>query len=625
MNNKFLQALYAQKKKTEQHNPLIAGSLGITINGEAVVEVADRPSYVYVQVRSSTAEVIEAFNQTVAPVYGLPIFIQWQGNRYVVVERDTMRYSQWLDSSAFLPRHASTHEFSGSAGDVVFVSQNQFLPLMPMPSGTLGNGSIAVNDYSLMTITGTFQYFPAQATANLTVWNPTSPTGAWMVLVSLDGLTGNLQYTVNSGTVFYNGITGTAEVLPYVPAVSDIGRYIPLAAVRLIQGTTRILWDNIYDVRPIYGASRTVSAGGGGGGGGTASVSGTGPLVFDEGIMLGTGTQFNFVGAGVTATISGTNIRVNIPGGGGAGGTGFLALDGSNSPVYGPVLFQNDAGGFGAGFHKEPIYIFASGSFMGMQIEKRWVPPSSNYQAGLYVANYDTRDETAFFYRRKVGDINPTVSISEDESHTGSPITFNPVLYVTRFNFSSRGNYTVPAVMVHLNNNVDSGGGFGIEDSSFTYRWRVNPTHTGTPFTVSYPFAGTTVAPYFSDTRNTLPTGSALQVWNHAGQTEYWMTKDGRFALNQVMVRERPTGGGSATHPTGSFSMGVVTLNAGTATARSTAVTDASRIFLTIQNGSGTNIGFPYVVDRAAGSGFTIMSSNLSDNSQVAWWVIEPV
>ena len=69
--------------------------------------------------------------------------------------------------------------------------------------------------------------------------------------------------------------------------------------------------------------------------------------------------------------------------------------------------------------------------------------------------------------------------------------------------------------------------------------------------------------------------------------------------------------------------MGVANLSGGAATVTTTAVTTASRIFLTVQNPSGT-VGTPYVWDRAAGTSFTIKSTSAADNSTVAWILIGP-
>lgn len=71
--------------------------------------------------------------------------------------------------------------------------------------------------------------------------------------------------------------------------------------------------------------------------------------------------------------------------------------------------------------------------------------------------------------------------------------------------------------------------------------------------------------------------------------------------------------------------LGVVTLTAGTATVNTTRVTANSRIFLTIQGGTLTNVGNPYVSARSVGTSFSITSTNGSDVSDVGWNIIEPV
>lgn len=70
--------------------------------------------------------------------------------------------------------------------------------------------------------------------------------------------------------------------------------------------------------------------------------------------------------------------------------------------------------------------------------------------------------------------------------------------------------------------------------------------------------------------------------------------------------------------------MGIATLSSGTITVNTTAVTATSRIFLTINGGTLTNVGTPYVSARSAGNSFTITSTNGSDASNVAWLIIEP-
>ena len=73
--------------------------------------------------------------------------------------------------------------------------------------------------------------------------------------------------------------------------------------------------------------------------------------------------------------------------------------------------------------------------------------------------------------------------------------------------------------------------------------------------------------------------------------------------------------------------MGLATLVAGAVTVATTVVTASSRIFLTV-NGVGVlaNLGSPYedTASRAAGTSFTIKSTNALDTSNIAWLLVEP-
>lgn len=68
---------------------------------------------------------------------------------------------------------------------------------------------------------------------------------------------------------------------------------------------------------------------------------------------------------------------------------------------------------------------------------------------------------------------------------------------------------------------------------------------------------------------------------------------------------------------------GVATLAAGTVTVADTSVTATSRIQLTTQAPGGT-AGFLVVSARVPGTSFTILSSNVADTSQVAYFITEP-
>jgi hypothetical protein len=262
-------ALEEQKKQNQQEVAQIAGLLGIPLSGQRRVEVPNRNSYVFVRLRSNTSEVIQAYNNQVAPAYDLPVIVERHGNKYIVAGVDSGRYeNNWASQSPFLPRHGNTHTFDlemGGGGDVVWVQSPQFVPSLVFPSGSVGGSNVIVHPYTIRNSDGTWRYVGNTGTSSLAPYRPTSPTGAIMALVYLNADTGNPQLLINSGSVFSNSITGSSHIVSYIPRITNPGRDIPLAAIRLITGTNVISWSNIYDVRQWLHTIPTGSAGGGGG------------------------------------------------------------------------------------------------------------------------------------------------------------------------------------------------------------------------------------------------------------------------------------------------------------------------------------------------------------------------
>lgn len=91
---------------------------------------------------------------------------------------------------------------------------------------------------------------------------------------------------------------------------------------------------------------------------------------------------------------------------------------------------------------------------------------------------------------------------------------------------------------------------------------------------------------------------------------------------NNVILRQ--VGAGFSIKEGTNATMGVATLSAGTVTVTNTTVTATSRIFLTVQGGTLTNVGSTYISARSAGTSFTISSSNILDASDVAWLIVAP-
>jgi len=227
----------------------IPGFLGFVLDGTETVEVPQRPGFVYVRLRGNTSEVIQAYNDKVSPVYGLPVLVerdQTNPTRYAIAGRDVGMYDNWGGSSAYLPRHGASHSFdpANPGGDVVFAYGRQLMPLAVYPSGTSGAGNVLISP-SMYYQTNNWHYAGGTGTESVVALKPTN-NQARMVLVYLDG-DGNPQ--LSSGSLFSASVTGTAAIVPYLPDLGDT-TYVPLAGIRLVSGTSVILWDNIYDARP---------------------------------------------------------------------------------------------------------------------------------------------------------------------------------------------------------------------------------------------------------------------------------------------------------------------------------------------------------------------------------------
>lgn len=303
MSRKLTKALREQKRATQQVPQEIYGTL-MAING--FVEVQDRPSFVYVQLRDNQNEIIQAFNNKVASSPDLPVIVHREGNRYIIQGVNTQRYqSNWNNYSPYLPKHGTSHSFAdGGGGDVAWIFSRQFMPNLVYPNdgGTTGT-SAYIAPHILLNNAGVWTYTGATGTQNLLNYKGTGSSSA-MLLIYLDANTGNPGILVGSGSYFPNTLTGTATIYPYIP-VPNQATQIPLAAVRMDTGTAHITWDNLYDVRQWIHAipSGTSSSVVGGGGNGFAGLS--------KGIPLGTGTMLNVDGSRLTFGISGTMFHLS--------------------------------------------------------------------------------------------------------------------------------------------------------------------------------------------------------------------------------------------------------------------------------------------------------------------------
>lgn len=508
MTQRLRRALEEQKRSTQQEALRFTGILGIALGGSRVVEVPTRNGYVYVRLRDNPNEVIQAFNNQVAPSYNLPVIVERQHNKYVVSGLDTERYeNNWNSFSPYLPRHGNTHSFdieSGGGGDTVWVYPRQFMPALVFPSGSLGGPNVLIAPYTLKNDNGTWRYTGNTGTQSFAPYRPTSPTGAVMGLVYLDTSDGNPYFIINSGTVFSNSITGSSQIVSYIPSLPNPATQIPLSAIRLITGTSQISWDNIYDVRQWIHNVPT------GTGGGSSSIT-----VQDEGASQGSATTFNFVGDNVQATVVGSTARIFVTGSSGGGiNTGtldarYLKLDASNDPITGELTIEVTDAPDISGQALSVIANDPSVNRIAIDGESH-----GNYGLGLITYNFSTIDSSQ--------------SLTDGLVHTEA----NTV--ISRFSESGTSTFTGPAIQINDEANLVNhyGGTLRHFISGTVELLRLNPQATGT------------VIPYLFNTQYTKPTGTILQSWQVQGVEKARVDVSGTFYSNgQPLVKESPVDG----------------------------------------------------------------------------------
>jgi hypothetical protein len=100
---------------------------------------------------------------------------------------------------------------------------------------------------------------------------------------------------------------------------------------------------------------------------------------------------------------------------------------------------------------------------------------------------------------------------------------------------------------------------------------------------------------------------------------------EGTFSVFGGQLSLGTAGVGIAVKEGTNATMGTVTLVTGSATINTSKVTANSRIFLTVQSlGTVTSPKPICVFARTPGTSFQIASSDATDTSVIAWWIVEP-
>jgi hypothetical protein len=247
-------------KKTKDN--YISGVMGFTVGGVQVSDVAGRPGYVWVRLHNNLSEVVQAYNDKVSPVYNLPVLVYREETdltRYKIAGRDTGQYGNWQTNTNYVATHGNQHSFNpdgGGGGDVVWVFDRQIMPLSVYPSGTSGAMMVMIAPDLRWNFSNTgtamqWQAVGGTGTASFLSYKSATGSMASVVIVALDSY-GN-PAIIGGGADFDPSITGGAALLPYLPDWTPYytANYTSLAMVRLVSGTSAIVWDNIYDLRKL--------------------------------------------------------------------------------------------------------------------------------------------------------------------------------------------------------------------------------------------------------------------------------------------------------------------------------------------------------------------------------------
>lgn len=550
----------AYDKSKPQVEAELGGILGLPVS-KKTVEVPGRNGYVYVRLRNNSNEIVQARNDQVSPVYDLPVLLVRIAGGYKVKGRDIERYQDWGSFSSFLPRHAATHQLTndlGAGGDVAFIYSRQFMPFATIPSGTNGAGSVFIEPHVYRNpVDASWNYVGNQNSVNLLPAKPLDGNARTILLYWDLDVAG---VRIATGSVLSTSLTGTADILSSLPLITS-NRQIPLTAVRLVSGTSEIVWDNIYDLRQFATTTPPSFTGG--------------FAVQDEGTFVTTGTTLNFVGAGVDASVSGSVIRVHISGSVGIGGQdeGVALGNGTILNFVGPNVDASRSG--------TVIRVFVTGSVGG----------SGGGISGIIVRDDGVPVGTGTIIDFRTEANGPSI----DVSISGTVID----VYVYGTANQSLSNLGATAV----NDNLVSQSDMTLYIGDVGNHW---------------------LRGYFGridakkQTGTSSPASADQQLWADSSGT--WHTKyssgfDAKLLANNGLLLVE---GSNQT-------MGVATLAAGTVTVNTTKVTANSRIFLTTQSlGTILRPAGLGVSARVAGTSFTIMSTDITDTSTVAWVIMEP-
>jgi len=225
--------------------PLVAATLG---DGAGNVHVDGKRHYAKARITGRTG-ISEVLNMKVPFRDDLPVLVGPSVEHPQIFEVVKIDYARLMELGdfAYVQHHHESHEFQNPEGgdDVTWIQQQQLLPLLIYPTDP---PSMTMHAYKgWYQWDGEDHFFEGGTTADLTAQIPADLGSSVYVLVCVEGATEAFGYVVGDEFPTFLPHDDIENLIPPTP-----DGYVPLAAVCLSGGMTKIEWEQIYDKRMLF-------------------------------------------------------------------------------------------------------------------------------------------------------------------------------------------------------------------------------------------------------------------------------------------------------------------------------------------------------------------------------------
>jgi hypothetical protein len=209
-----------------------------------VVKVDDNSKMVYVRITGRG--VVEALNLGIVERFNLPVIVGYSHERPEVLQV----LEVWTGGMAepgpysYLPLHYESHEFRNPYGgeDWVPIQKQAIVPMVAHP--TKPSSMVIYIEDDIYAWGSGWVWWDGDSTIDLSGYVPASTAQARYVTISIDGATETIQYGEGDLFQIIMPPEDRDDLIPAAPSGS-----IPIVAVYLPGGVTKLEWDNLYDIR----------------------------------------------------------------------------------------------------------------------------------------------------------------------------------------------------------------------------------------------------------------------------------------------------------------------------------------------------------------------------------------